>query len=81
MVLDLDRDAQLHQGQGHLASQVLVLIARGMSNSEIATSLGISLDTVKSHIKHVFLKLHVRDRAQAVIAAYEGGLIEPSLGS
>jgi DNA-binding NarL/FixJ family response regulator len=62
-------------------SQVLVLIARGMSNSEIATSLGISLDTVKSHIKHVFLKLHVRDRAQAVIAAYEGGLIEPSLGN
>ena len=62
-------------------SQVLVLIARGMSNTEIATSLGISLDTVKSHIKHVFLKLHVRDRAQAVIAAYEGGLIEPSLGN
>ena len=54
--------------------EVLVLIAQGRSNQEIATDLSISPDTVKSHIKHVFAKLAVRDRAQAVIAAYESGL-------
>jgi DNA-binding NarL/FixJ family response regulator len=58
-------------------SEVLVLIARGMSNQEIAQRLTIRLDTVKSHVKHVFSKLAVRDRAQAVIAAYESGLVSP----
>lgn len=58
-------------------SEVLVLIARGMSNQEIAKRLVISLDTVKSHVKHVFNKLAVRDRAQAVISAYESGLVSP----
>jgi DNA-binding NarL/FixJ family response regulator len=58
-------------------SEVLVLIARGLSNQEIAERLTIRLDTVKSHIKHVFSKLAVRDRAQAVIAAYESGLVMP----
>jgi DNA-binding NarL/FixJ family response regulator len=58
-------------------SEVLVLIARGLSNDEIGRSLGIRPDTVKSHIKHVFSKLDVRDRAQAVIAAYENGLVAP----
>jgi DNA-binding NarL/FixJ family response regulator len=57
--------------------QVLALIAQGCSNAEIAQRLTISLDTVKSHVKHVFTKLHVRDRAQAVIAAYESGLVSP----
>ena len=56
---------------------VLVLIAGGRSNQEIATELMISLDTVKSHVKHVFTKLGVRDRSQAVIAAYESGLVVP----
>jgi len=55
--------------------EVLVLIAGGRSNQEIATDLSISLDTVKSHVKHVFTKLTVRDRSQAVIAAYESGLV------
>jgi DNA-binding NarL/FixJ family response regulator len=55
--------------------EVLVLIAGGRSNQEIGTDLGISLDTVKSHVKHVFTKLAVRDRSQAVIAAYESGLV------
>ena len=55
--------------------EVLVLIAGGRSNQEIAADLGISLDTVKSHVKHVFTKLAVRDRSQAVIAAYESGLV------
>jgi DNA-binding NarL/FixJ family response regulator len=57
--------------------QVLELIAQGCSNVEIAQRLAISLDTVKSHVKHVFTKLRVRDRAQAVIAAYESGLVSP----
>jgi DNA-binding NarL/FixJ family response regulator len=54
--------------------EVLILIAQGRSNHEISADLHISADTVKSHVKHVFNKLGVRDRAQAVIAAYESGL-------
>ena len=54
--------------------EVLVLIARGKSNQDLARELTISLDTVKSHIRHVFTKLGVQNRAQAVIAAYESGL-------
>jgi DNA-binding NarL/FixJ family response regulator len=56
-------------------SEVLILIARGLSNQEIADRLVLSLDTVKTHVKHVYVKCNVRDRAQAVIAAYESGLI------
>jgi DNA-binding NarL/FixJ family response regulator len=55
--------------------EVLLLIAGGRSNQEIASDLAISLDTVKSHAKHIFTKLGVRDRSQAVIAAYESGLV------
>ncbi len=57
--------------------EVLVLIARGLSNQEIGERLTIRLDTVKTHVKHVFNKLGVRDRAQAVIVAYESGLVSP----
>jgi DNA-binding NarL/FixJ family response regulator len=60
--------------------EVLLLIARGYSNQQIGAQLNIRLDTVKSHIKHVFNKLGVRDRAQAVIAAYESGLVSPGVG-
>jgi len=60
-------------------SEVLELIAMGLSNTEISERLAITLDTVKSHVKHVFTKLGVRDRAQAVIAAYESGLVSPGL--
>lgn len=56
---------------------VLVLIARGHSNQEIAESLGITLSTVKNHVTRLFAKIAVRDRAQAVITAYENGLITP----
>ncbi len=56
---------------------VLVEIARGRSNDEIAQRLFIGAATVKSHINHVFTKLGVRDRAQAVAFAYESGLVEP----
>ncbi|MEU4572467.1 response regulator [Nonomuraea sp. ATR24] len=57
--------------------QILVLIARGRSNAEIAAELGVSASTVKNHVTSVFAKIGVRDRAQAVIAAYEAGLINP----
>jgi DNA-binding NarL/FixJ family response regulator len=56
---------------------VLVLVARGRSNSEIAAGLFLSESTVKTHIGRLFGKLHCRDRAQLVIAAYETGLITP----
>ncbi len=52
------------------------LMATGRGNAEIATELDISVSTVKNHITGIFGKLGVRDRAQAVIAAYESGLVE-----
>ncbi len=57
--------------------EVLLLVGRGLSNQEIAQHLFLSEGTVKTHVKHVFAKLAMRDRAQAVILAYESGLIEP----
>jgi DNA-binding NarL/FixJ family response regulator len=57
--------------------EVLVLIARGLSNSEIATDLVIEETTVKTHVKRILMKLRVRDRIQAVIFAYESGLTQP----
>lgn len=68
---------------GHLENltprerEVLLLIARGRSNSEIREDLFIGEATVKTHVTRIFAKLGLRDRAQAVIVAYEMGLVRP----
>jgi DNA-binding NarL/FixJ family response regulator len=56
---------------------VLRLIARGMSNAEISETLCIAEQTTKTHVGRILMKLHLRDRAQAVVLAYESGLIWP----
>lgn len=55
--------------------EVLLLVARGLSNDDIARALTISIKTVKTHIGSLLAKLHARDRAQLVIAAYEHGVV------
>jgi DNA-binding NarL/FixJ family response regulator len=60
--------------------EVLVFIARGFSNQEIAQELTLSVDTVKTHVKRIYAKLGARDRVHAVIAAYESGLISRNGG-
>ncbi len=56
---------------------MLALIGAGRSNAEIAAELFLGEGTVKTHVNHVFAKLHLRDRAAAVVFAFDSGLVTP----
>ena len=60
--------------------EILALLGRGLSNTELAARLVLSEATVKTHVAHIFTKLTLRDRAQAVVVAYETGLVAPGDG-
>jgi DNA-binding NarL/FixJ family response regulator len=70
---DALRGAGLTEREG----EVLRLVARGLSNAEIARELVVGVETVKTHVGNVLAKVGARDRTQAVVAAYESGFIDP----
>jgi len=61
--------------------EVLELIARGLSNREIAAALGVEDSTIRTHVKRILMKLELRDRVQAVMFAYETGVNHPAAGT
>ena len=79
-----DQAATLHRDLSTLTPrelEVLQLLAKGLSNAELAARLQLSETTVKTHVARILSKLNLRDRAQAIVVAYETGLITPGAAS
>ncbi len=74
---DVDRPTEPFSSLTDREAEVLVQMARGLSNSEIGEKLFVSETTVKTHVGRVLAKLQVRDRVQAVVQAYESGIVRP----
>jgi DNA-binding NarL/FixJ family response regulator len=78
-----DRRPAIHRDLATLTPrelEILTMLGRGRSNAELAGTLTLSEATVKTHVAHIFAKLALRDRAQAVVVAYETGLVAPGDG-